>query len=265
MARAIWSGSLSFGLVNVPVALHGATRDRDIHFRQLDAKTKAPIEIRRVCSKEGKEVPLEEIAHGFDVSGECVMLTDEELVALAPERTKTIDIEAFTDLDAIDPTYFDRPYFLVPTGGEGAARAYRLLTRVMEETGRVAIGRFVLLTREYLVAVRVRDGVLTLSTMLFADEVRSPKDVGDGLVTAKDEPSRAATTRATKLVKALATDFDPSAYEDRHRKRVQKLIAKKRKGGEIEAPPEPETPEPVQDLMEALKRSLEEARAGSRS
>lgn len=261
MPRGIWTGSLSFGLVNVPVSLVSAARDLRIHFRQLDADSKAPIEIRRVCSKEGKEVAFEEIAHGFDTGDECVMLTDEELDRLAPERTRTIDVEAFVDADDVDPAYFDHPYFLVPTGGEGAARAYRLLVDVLDRSEQLALGRFVLRTREYLVAMYARDGALALSTMLFADELRDPKDLGDARVTKEDKPSRTAIDNATKLVKALATDFDPTAYEDRHRKRIQQLIAKKRKGGEIVAPPEPETPEPAPDLLAALRESLREVQA----
>jgi DNA end-binding protein Ku len=261
MARAIWSGAVSFGLVNVPVALLPAVRDRSIHFHQLDERSKARIEIRKVCSKEGRQVDEADIAHGFEVGDDCVMLTDDELAALEPRRTRTIDIEAFVELEEIDPAFFDHPYYLVPRGGgEGAARAYRLLADVMRRSGRVALGRFVLRTREYLVALRVRDGAITLSTMLFEDELRRAKDLGAARVTAKDKPSKQALTHATKLVEALATDFDPSAYEDRHRKRVQKLIAEKRKGGEIEAPPEPETPEPAADLMAALRESLAAAR-----
>jgi DNA end-binding protein Ku len=261
MARAIWSGSVSFGLVNVPVALFSAVRDLDIHFRQLDEKNGVPIAVRRVCSKEGKEIPYEEIAHGFDAGGECVMLTDEELAALAPEKTRTIDIEAFVDGDEIDPALYDHPYFLVPAGGEGAARAYRLLEEVMRRSGRVALGRFVLRTREYLVALRARDGAIALSTMLFADELRPAAGLGDARVGARDKPATRALGQARKLVEALQTDFDASAYDDRHRAKLEKLIAKKRKGGELEAPPEAETPEPVTDLMEALKKGLEAARA----
>jgi DNA end-binding protein Ku len=261
MPRAIWSGSVSFGLVNVPVALMPAARDLGIHFNQLHDKTKARIEIKRVCSKEGVEVDWEDIAHGFDVGKKCVMLTDDELERLEPRKTKTIDIEAFVAFDEIDPAFFDHPYFLVPSGGEGAARAYELLVQVMERSERAALGRFVLRTREYLVALYVRDGALALSTMLFADELRSPKDLGKARVGAKDKPAKAGVDRAVKLVKALSTDFDPSAYDDRHRKRVQKLIAKKRKGGEIEAPPEPETPEPAPDLMAALEESIKAVRS----
>jgi DNA end-binding protein Ku len=208
-----------------------------------------------------REVPWEEIAHGFEVDGTCVMLTDEELARLAPDRTKTIDIQAFADLDEVDPALFDHPYFLVPRGGEGAARAYALLVEALDRCERLAIGRFVLRTREYLVALYVRDGALALSTMLFADELRDPKDLGDARITKRDAPSRTAVDNAVKLVEALSTDFEPTAYDDRHRKRVKRLIAKKRKGGEIEAPAEPETPEPAADLLAALRESLREVQA----
>jgi DNA end-binding protein Ku len=260
MARSLWTGALSFGLVNVPVSLYSASIDKAIHFHQLHEPSKARIEIRRVCSKEGKEVDYADIAHGFDTGGKCVMLTDEELDNLAPEKTKTIDIEAFVDLADIDPELFDHAYFLAPTGGEGANRAYRLLTEVMAKTDRVAIGRFVLRTREYLVALRVVEGAIQLSTMLFADELRPAKDVGDARAMAKDKPAKKAVDQTTKLIKAMATDFDPTAYTDRHRKRVQQLIAKKRKGGEIDVADDPETPEPVSDLMEQLRESLQAVR-----
>ncbi|HEX6390785.1 MAG TPA: Ku protein [Solirubrobacteraceae bacterium] len=262
MARAIWNGAVSFGLVNVPVQLVTAVRDLTVRFHELDEKSKARIEIRRVCSKENKKVEYEELAHGYEVDGECVMLTDEELEALEPRRTKTIDVEAFVDLDEIDPAYFDHPYYLLPAGGEGGARAYRLLADVMERSGRVALGRFVLRTREHLVALRVRDRAITLSTMLFENELRRAKDLGAARVTGKDKPSTKAVGQATKLVEALKTDFDPGAYEDRHRKRVERLIAKKRKGGEISMPSEPETPEAPPDLIAALEESLRAVRSG---
>ncbi len=263
MPRSIWSGAVSFGLVNVPVSLLPATRDQQVRFRELDAKSKAPIEVRRVCSKEGRKVEYEELAHGYEVGGTCVMLTDEELEALEPRRTKTIDVEAFVALEEIDPALFDHPYWLVPAGGEGGARAYRLLTEVMKRSERVALGRFVLRTREHLVALRARDGAIALSTMLFASELRAVSEIGSARVTAKDKPSTKAVAQATKLVEALRTDFDPGAYEDRHRKRVQKLIAKKRRGGEITAPEEPETPEPAEDLIASLQESLRAVRAAA--
>ena len=170
MPRPLWTGSLSFGLVNVPVRLVSATRDLDLHFRQLHENDHIPVETRRVCSEEDKEVPYEEIGREY----EGVILTDEELSAADPRKTRTIDIEAFVDLDEIDPIYYDHPYYLVPAGEtDGTVRAYRLLAEVMGKTDRVALGRFVMRTKEYLVAIRVREKALTLSTMRFHDEVRS--------------------------------------------------------------------------------------------
>ena len=154
MPRPLWTGSLSFGLVNVPVRLVSATRDLDLHFRQLHEKDHTPVETRRVCSEEDKEVPYEEIGREYD----GVILTDEELSAADPRKTRTIDIEAFVDLDEIDPIYYDHPYYLVPAGEtDGTVRAYRLLAEVMGKTDRVALGRFVMRTKEYLVAIRVRE------------------------------------------------------------------------------------------------------------
>jgi DNA end-binding protein Ku len=254
--RALWTGALSFGLVNVPVSLRSATRDMQPHFHLIDAKTKARIEIRRVCSKENKPVDWSEIAHGYDMDGNCVMVTDEELAALEPRKTRTIDIEAFVDVAEIDPAFYDSSYFVVPVGGEGAARAYRLLTEVMAQAGEAALGRFVLRTREYLAAMRVRDGVITLSTLLFADELRPASSLGDAHPK-RTRPAKKKVDQAVKLIEALGTDFDPTRYEDRHRKQVEKLIKAKRKGQEIEAPEEEaRTPEMAPDLMKALEESI---------
>src|SRR5579884_1544376 len=186
MARSLWTGTLSFGLVNVPVALETATQDLDLHFRQLHRSDGAPIEVQRWCSKEDEEVPWEEITHGYEPDGEDgedggggqVIVSDLELQAIEPRRTRTIEIEQFVDLADVDPIYFDHPYFLVPSSSDdGAARAYRLLVDVMAKTERAALGRFVMRAREYLTIVRVRDGVLTLTTMVFASAVRPTKDV----------------------------------------------------------------------------------------
>jgi DNA end-binding protein Ku len=251
--RSLWSGSLSFGLVNVPVALHSAVRDLDVRFHQLHAKDGARIETRRFCSKEGTEVAYEDIGRGFDLDGEQVILTDEELEAVAPRRTRTIDIHAFVDLEDIDPIHFDHPYFLVPTGeSEGPLRAYRLLAEVMGRGDRVALGRFVLRTKEYLVAIRVRDGLLSLTTMLFHDEIRET----EGIDTGGKKPTRKALEQAEQLIEALSVDWDPSAYEDRYRKRLEAVVRKKAKGQTIKAPEQQEEPAPTGDLMDALRRTL---------
>ena len=262
MPRPIWSGSLSFGLVNVPVRLMSATRDLSVRFNQLHEKDNSRIEVRRVCTEENEEVPWEDVARGYEMdSGEIVMLTDEELDAADPKKTRTIDIEAFVDLEEIDPIFYDHPYYLVPDSNEAAVRAYHLLRTVMERSGQVAIARFVLRTKEYLVAVRTRGEAITLTTMLFHDEVRTPDEVGiDGLPKAK----KAEIDQAVTLVKSLQRDFDPASYEDEHRKRLLAIVEKKKKGQQIEIPDEPATPKAVPDLMAALEASIQRMKKGGR-
>lgn len=260
MARALWTGSLSFGLVNVPVQLVSAARDLDLHFHRLHGKDKARIEVRRVCSEEDEEVAWEEVARQFAFeSGQTVVVTDEELASVQPRKTRTIDIDAFVDQADVDPIYFDHPYVLVPAGDDdGTLRAYRLLVAVMEDQDRVALGRFVMRTKEYLAAVRVRDGALTLETMRFEDEVRPAKDVPTG----GKKPSRGQVDRAVQLIEALAVDWDPGAYEDEYRARLEDVIERKRRGGKIEVPEPEDEPSPVPDLMAALKASLDKVKAG---
>jgi DNA end-binding protein Ku len=261
MARSLWTGSISFGLVNVPVALYSAVRDLDVHFRQLHEKDGAPIDTRRFCAEEDAEVPFEEVGHGYDLDdGGRVVLTDEELAAAAPRKTRTIDIEAFVDLAEVDPIYFDHPYFLAPVGeAEGNLRAYRLLVEVMKSTDRAALGRFVMRTKEYLVLVRVRDDRLALTTMLFHDEVRPAKDVDTG----GRKPAKAQLDAARRLVEALSIDWDPSRYEDCHRERLLDVIERKRKGRKITvSKPDRADAGPPPDIMAALKESLARVRAG---
>jgi DNA end-binding protein Ku len=262
MPRSLWRGSLSFGLVNVPVALVSAVRDLDVHFNQLHETTHARVEVHRVCTEDGEEVPFEEIGRGYDLDGTQVVLTDDELAAAQPEKTRTIDISEFVDVEAIDPVFFASSYFLVPQGeGEGAARAYRLLVEAMEDCGRAALGQFVLRTREHVVAIRVRDGLLQLTTMVFADEVRPTKDIP--LPAKKDAPSKDELAGAVALVEELSQDFDPARYEDRHRERLLAIIERKRKGETVQAPAEPEAPKAVPDLLKALEQSLEDVRKRS--
>jgi len=263
MARPLWSGSLSFGLINVPVQLFSAVRDVDLHFRQLHAKDGAPLEVRRFCAQEDREVAYDDIAHGYDADDDDqVVLTDEELASVAPRKTRTIDIDAFVDLADVDPVYFDHPYLLAPSGdSEGTVRAYRLLLEVMRGSDRAALGRFVLREREYLVLIRARDDRLALTTMLFADEIRDAKDVPTG----GRKPAKAKLDGALALIEALATDWDPTEYEDRYRKRLQDVVKRKRQGKRIKAPKQEEQPSPVEDLMAALERSLEAARGGGRT
>jgi DNA end-binding protein Ku len=263
VARGIWTGSLSFGLVNVPVQLLSGLHDHDVHFTQLHEKDGSAIDTRRFCSKEDKEVPYEEIVSGYEVrKGKWVKLSDEDFEAVEPRKTRTIDIDAFVPLDEVDPIYFDHPYVLVPAGGEGAARAYRLLVRVMKDTDRLALGSFVMRAKEYLAAIRVREDALVLTTMLFHNEVRATKGIGKagGKTHA---PAKKELDRAVALIEELTTEFKPKRYKDRHRNRLLKVIEKKQKGQTIKAPEAQEEPAPVPDLMAALEESLAAARKSS--
>jgi DNA end-binding protein Ku len=259
MARALWSGSLSFGLVNVPVQVVSAVRDLDLHFHQLHAKDKVRIEQRRFCSEEDVEVGIEEVAHSYDLDGKQVIVSDEELASVQPRKTRTIDIETFVPLAELDPIHFDHPYFLVPAGdSEGTLRAYRLLERTMDASGRVALGRFVMRTKEYLAAVRARDGALELTTMLFHDEVRPAKPIPTG----GKKPTKQQLDQAVAVIEELTEDWKPERYEDCYRERLEDVIKRKRKRQKIEVPKSESEPSPADDLMEALKRSLENVQAG---
>ena len=264
MPRSLWSGSLSFGLVNVPIALFSGVTDTDLHFRQLHASDHTPVEIHRYCAEEDAEVPYEEIVSGYEPDDDqLVMLSDAELAAAAPHRSRTIDIEAFVDLEDVDPIYFDHPYVVMPSGeSEGTQRAYRLLLEVMDRTERAALGRFVMRTKEHLALIRARDERLVLETLLFHDEVRPTKPVPKP--TKKDKPKPKQVEHAVELIEALACPWDPSRYEDRYEQRLREIVKRKQKGQTVEPPePEEEEPSPVPDLMEALERSLAEA-AGTR-
>ena len=257
MPRPLWTGSLSFGLVNVPVALFSATRDRDVHFQLLHAPDCSPIETRRVCAAEEKPVPWPEIARGYELpDGEWVLLTDEDLQAAAPRQSRTIDIERFVEVAEIDPVYFDRSYLLVPAD-EGAARAYALLSETMRDSGKAALGRFVMRAKERLVAIRVRDGALTLTTMLFGDEVRSAAEIAAEIDGAK--PTRKQVESAVAVIEELGVEFDPTLYRDEHRAHLKRIIKRKQQGKKIAAPT-PAAEEPAvtsaPDLMGALEESL---------
>jgi DNA end-binding protein Ku len=259
MARSLWTGSLSFGLVNVPVSLVSAVRDRDLHFRQLHEKDGAPIEVQRWCEKEDVEVPYEEITHGYELEdGGQVIVSDLELQAIEPRKTRTIDVEQFVDLADVDPIYFDHPYFLVPAAeDDGSKRAYRLLTELMSQTERAALGTLVMRTKEYLALVRARGGALTLTTMLFADEVRATKGV-DAATGKAHKPTPKQLDAAVSVIEALGAEWDPDNYKDRYRDRLRKVVERKRKGAKIVIPEPREEPEPAPDLMEALERTLAE-------
>jgi DNA end-binding protein Ku len=258
MPRPIWSGSVSFGLVNVPVKLLTATSPKDVRFHQLHDADNGRIQQKRVCSVDGEEVPYDHIVKGYDLGGgRYVVIEPEELAALDVAATRTIDIEEFVDLADIDPVYFEHSYYLVPDGR--AEKPYALLVETMTRTGKVAVGRFVLRTKQYLATLRARDGVLVLATMLYDDEVVAPEDL-DVPTTAATAPSERELTMATALVESLSAPFDPSKYTDDHREKVLSLIAAKADGEVVARPEAPAEPAPVVDLMAALEASLAAAR-----
>lgn len=262
MPSAIWTGTISFGLVTVPVRVVTATKSRDVRFNQLEEGTGARIRYRKVSDATGEEVPNERIRKGFEISsGQYVVLDDEEMKALAPRASRTIDIEDFVDLDDIDPVYFEQPYYLAPDEA-GGAKAYRLLVEVMTEMRKVAIGRVVMRSKERLVAIRPLDGTLCLETMRYADEVLS----ADRAVPDADqavEPTSREREMARQLVAALAADFEPDKYHDQYREQLLGLIEQKAAGKEIIAEPQVEEPGKVLDLMAALEASLARGRPAS--
>jgi DNA end-binding protein Ku len=263
MPRAIWSGSVSFGLVNVPIKLVSATSPKDVRFNQLHDADSGRINQKRVCSIDGEEVDYAHIVKGYDLGGgRYVVIDPDELRSIDPEATRTIDIEEFVDLVDIDPVYFEHSYYLVPD--DRAEKAYALLVEAMAASGKVAIGRFVLRTKQYLVTLRPKDGVLVLSTMLFADEVIDLGEL-DVPTTEATKPSERELGMAQQLVESLSAEFDPTKYHDTYRERVLELIEKKAEGQEIAAVPEPAAAAPVVDLMAALEASLAAARAGKDS
>jgi DNA end-binding protein Ku len=257
MPRAIWSGSVSFGLVNVPVKLVTATSAKDVRFHQLHDADGGRINQKRVCSVDGEEVEYAHIVKGYDLGGgRSIIVEPEELAAINPEATRTIDIEEFVDLEDIDPIFFERSYYLVPDGR--AEKPYALLAETMALTGKVALGRFVLRTKEYLTALRAKDGVLVLSTMLYADEVVTPDEL-EIPTTKATKPTERELNMATQLVESLSNEFDPEKYHDEYREKVLAMIEAKA-DGEVIAPPEEQPVAPVLDLMAALEASLANAR-----
>ncbi|MBI5106374.1 MAG: Ku protein [Solirubrobacterales bacterium] len=263
MPRSIWTGAISFGLVTVPVKLYSAVQRKTVRFNQLNAKTGARISMRRVDPTTGEEVQYEDLVKGYELSPDrYVVIEPDELDALDPKATKTIDILDFVDLDQIDPIYYDHPYYLAP--GAGGAKPYRLLLEAMRETGKVGIAKVVIRSKESLVALRpMGEGdVLEMSTMLFADEVVDPERI-DEIPTADDVEIRDRELDIAKqLVESLATDFTPEQYHDTYREQVLELIEKKAAGEEIAVQPQAEEEAPVPDLMAALKASLDAVRGG---
>ena len=255
MARAIWSGSITFGLLNVPVKLYSAVSKKNIAFRELRASDASRIRHRRVAEADEKEVPYEEIVKGYEVAPEeYVVLSREEIEELDPKRTRAIEIQDFVDLDEIDPIYFNQPYYLGPD--KGAEKAYTLLIHAMTEAKKVAIARFVLRNKEHLAAIRPMDDVLTMATMRFADEVVSPEEL-DGVIPDEEEkPQKRELEMAKTLIDSLSSDFEPEKYRDEYREELMALIERKAEGKTVEPVSEKPKPTKAPDLMAALEESL---------
>jgi len=256
MPSAIWTGSISFGLVQVPVKLVSATKSKDVSFNQLEEGTGARIRYKKVSEATGDEVPNEKIKRGYEISkGRYVMIEPDELESLRPKGSHAIEIEEFINLDDIDPLYFEQPYYLVPDAR--GAKPYQLLVDAMSELNKVAIGRIIVRSKERLVAIRTVDGVLCIETMRYADEVL-PRE---GLVPEADgELTEREKQMARQLVESLAVDeFLPGKFHDEYREQVLDLIARKSDGEEIVAEPVVEPPAKVLDLVAALEASLEQA------
>jgi DNA end-binding protein Ku len=261
MARAIWSGAISFGLVNVPVKLYSATSPKSVRFHQLSSKTGARVRQKRVDSSTGDEVAYEDIVKGYEITPDrYVMLAPEELEAFDPKATRTIDIEEFVEISDIDPIYYDHNYYLAPTAG--GAKAYRLLLDAMREAGKVGIGRVVLRSKQQLCALRPTEDVLTLTTMLFGDEVLTPDRIDELDAIADAEATDRELAMAQQLISSLSADFDPARFHDEYRERVLELIEKKAAGEEIAVQPEAEEPAAAPDLMAALEASLAAVTSG---
>jgi DNA end-binding protein Ku len=254
MPRTIWKGSLSFGLVNVPVGVYPATQDKSIHFNQFERGTSDRIRYKKINERTGEEVESKDIVKGVDLGGgEYVILSDDELASAEPDRSRYIEITDFVSLDEIDPVYYNTTYYLAPEG-EAAGKAYALLRQAMQESGKVAIATFVMRNKEYLVAIRPEADVLALETMFFADEVRSPTNELPNL------PGSEVTTEqelqmANLLIGSMESEWEPQRYHDTHREKVQALIEEKAQGKTIAIAKAPQATKVV-DLMEALSASI---------
>jgi DNA end-binding protein Ku len=262
MARSIWKGSISFGLVNIPVGLYSAETRDDISFKLLDRSTKSPIHYKRVSEESGKEVPWDETVRGYEVSkGKYVVLSDQDLKRAAPEATQTIDIQGFVDLEDISTLFFDKPYYLAPDSK--GSKAYALLRETLRRTGKVGIAKVVIRTRQYLAAVVARgeSDVLTLELMRYAHELRDPEELD--VPRGKSGVSEKELQMAMRLVEGMEEAWDPDQYKDNYRSDLMKLIEERAESGELEGSTAPvpkaeATGGKVVDLMALLKRSLDE-------
>ncbi|WP_031011109.1 Ku protein [Streptomyces sp. NRRL F-5727] len=262
MARPVWKGSLAFGLVSLPVGLYTATDHHTIRFHQLQRGTSDRIRNRRVNERTGEEVDLDDIVKGYDTGDEYVLVEPGDLDDIAPGRSKVLEISGFVDLDEVDPIFFDRTYYLGPADKEHG-KIYRLLEQALARAHRAGIATFVMRQREYLVAVKAENGLLTCHTLHWADEIRDPREEIDTL------PGRPRTTEkerrtAAQLIDAMAIDWDPDAYHDTFREKVAALIEARKSGETVEKAEPPSESTNVVDLMDALRASVRGARGGER-
>jgi DNA end-binding protein Ku len=260
MPRAMWSGSISFGLVNIPIKLYNAVSRKSVHFNQIDSNTGARIKYKKVSAADESEVATEAIVKGYELaSGEYVTVTDEELGSLDPEASRTIDIEEFVDLVDIDPIFYDSAYYLAPD--KATLKPYKLLQAAMEESGKVAVARFVMRSKQYLCALRPKDGMLVLSTMVYADEINDPKEIGEIAGLDDVEVSEKELAMARQLITSLTAEFEADKFSDTYREKVLNLIEAKAEGSEeLIAPPTPLADDKVVDLMAALEASVAAAK-----
>ncbi|HWD11369.1 MAG TPA: Ku protein [Solirubrobacteraceae bacterium] len=261
MPRAIWTGAISFGMVTVPVKLYSALNRKSVRFHQLSSKTGVRIAQKRVDPQSGEEVPYEDIVKGYEIAPDrYVVIEPGELETLQPKKTKTIEIEDFVELSQIDPVFYDHPYYLAP--GPGGAKPYRLLVEAMRETGKVAIARVVIRSKEQLVALRPIGDVLGMATMIFADELLPPERLDELAEASEVKTTKRELDIAKQLVDSLAGEFEPDKYSDTYRADVLAMIERKAQGEEISVQPPPEElTAPAPDLMSALKASLDAVRA----
>src|SRR5215212_6571297 len=255
MARAIWSGNISFGLLNVPVKLYSAVSKQAVRFRELREGDGSRVRHKRVAEEDGEEVPYDKIVKGYEITPDnYVIMSRDELAEIDPEKTRAIEIKDFVDLDDIDPIYFEHPYYLGPD--KGAERAYALLVKAMDEQRKVAIARFVLRNKEHLAAIRPMNDALTMATMRFHDEVVSPEEL-DGVIPDEEEkPQKRELEMAKTLIDSLSSDFEPEKYRDEYREELMALIERKAEGKTVEPVSEKPKPTKAPDLMAALEESL---------
>ena len=256
MARSLWKGSISFGLVNIPIELHTAVRDHRPKFRMLHATDKSPVKYERVCIKDGHAVAWEDLVKGFEYTkGHFVILTKDDFKAAAVEKTRTIDIIDFVEADAIDDRFFETPYYLVPS--KGGERAYALLREAIRESNRIGIAKFILRDAQHLAAIEVIDQAIVLSVMRFADELADPKPLG---FPSSEGIRKPELDMAKALVNSLAAEWEPEKYTDQYLENLMRIIKGKVKGKKVTLEAE-ETPRKgeVVDLMERLRRSLDQA------